>query len=98
MSALWLLLFVCLVLWLAYQRASFAQATLVLGTLLAGYTFFGAGPLWWKAVLWALFTPQLLLNIRPLRRSLISRRFLRVYKRMLPPMSTTEREARKSVV
>lgn len=93
MSALWLLLFVCLVLWLAYQRASFAQATLVLGTLLAGYTFFGAGPLWWKAVLWALFTPQLLLNIRPLRRSLISRRFLRVYKRMLPPMSTTEREA-----
>ena len=93
MSALWLLLFVSLVLWLAYQRASFAKATVVLGVLLAGYTVFGAGPLWWKAVLWALFTPQLLLNIRPLRRSLISRRFLRIYKRMLPPMSTTEREA-----
>jgi len=92
-SALWLLLFVSLVLWLAYQRASFAKATVVLGVLLAGYTVFGAGPLWWKAVLWALFTPQLLLNIRPLRRSLISRRFLRIYKRMLPPMSTTEREA-----
>ena len=92
-SALWLLLFLSLVLWLAYQRAGFAKATVVLGVLLAGYTVFGAGPIWWKAVLWALFTPQLLLNILPLRRSLISRRFLRVYKRMLPPMSTTEREA-----
>ncbi|MSQ92235.1 MAG: acyl-CoA dehydrogenase [Gammaproteobacteria bacterium] len=92
-SALWLLLFVSLVLWLAYQRAGFVKATFVLGVLLAGYTVFGAGPIWWKAVLWAFFTPQLLLNIRPLRRSLISRRFLRVYKRMLPPMSTTEREA-----
>jgi acyl-CoA dehydrogenase len=92
-SALWLLLFVSLVLWLAYQRAGFVKATIVLGVLLAGYTVFGAGPIWWKAVLWALFTPQLLLNIRPWRRSLISRRFLRVYRRMLPPMSTTEREA-----
>ncbi|MDH4259198.1 MAG: acyl-CoA dehydrogenase, partial [Gammaproteobacteria bacterium] len=92
-SALWLLLFVSLVLWLAYQRASFAKATIVLGVLLAGYTLLGAGPLWWKAVLWVLFTPQLLLNVLPLRRSLISRRFLRVYKRMLPSMSTTEREA-----
>ncbi len=92
-SALWLLLFVSLVLWLAYQRAGFVKATFVLGVLLVGYTVFGAGPIWWKAVPWALFTPQLLLNIRPLRRSLISRRFLRVYKRMLPPMSTTEREA-----
>ena len=93
MSALWSLLFVSLVLWLAYQRASFAKATLVLGVLLATYTLFGAGPVWWKLTLWALFTPQLLLNIHPLRRSLISRRFLRVYKRMLPHMSTTEREA-----
>jgi acyl-CoA dehydrogenase len=34
-----------------------------------------------------------LLNIRPLRRFLISNRFFRIYKRMLPPMSRTEREA-----
>ena len=93
MSALWLLLFFSLVLWLAYQRASLARATGVLGALLIGYTALGAGPLWWKALLWVVFIPHLLLNVRPLRRSLISRRFLRVYKRMLPPMSTTEREA-----
>jgi acyl-CoA dehydrogenase len=43
--------------------------------------------------LWALYLPHVLLNIRPLRRYLISNRFLKIYKRMLPPMSTTEREA-----
>ena len=93
MSGLWLLLLISLVLWLAYQRASLTMATSALGALLIGYTALGAGPLWWKALLWAVFIPHLLLNVRPLRRSLISRRFLRVYKRMLPPMSTTEREA-----
>ena len=43
-TLLWLLLFVSLVLWLAYQRASFARATLVLGVLLVYYSLFGAGP------------------------------------------------------
>ncbi len=93
LTVLWLLLFSSLVLWLAYQRASLAKATLLLGVLLVYYTFFGEGATWWKATLWALYLPHLLLNIRPLRRYLISNRFLRIYKRMLPPMSTTEREA-----
>ena len=93
LTLLWLVLFVSLVMWLAYRRASLAQATLVLGLLLVYYTAFGAGPLWWKVALWGLYLPHMLLNIRPLRRYLISNRFLRIYKRMLPPMSTTEREA-----
>ena len=93
LTALWLLLFTSLVLWLAYQRASLARATLVLGVLLVYYTLFGAGAPWWKALLWALYLPHVLLNIKPLRQYLISNRFLRIYKRMLPPMSTTEREA-----
>jgi len=93
LMALWILLFVSLVLWLAYQRASLLTASLSLGALLVAYTVFGAGPTWWKVVLWALYVPHLLLNIHPLRRVLISNRFLLVFKRMLPPMSTTEREA-----
>ena len=92
-TLLWLVLFASLILWLAYTRASLAKATLVLGVLLVYYSLFGAGALWWKATLWALFIPHLLLNIRPLRRVVISNRFLLVFKRMLPPMSTTEREA-----
>jgi acyl-CoA dehydrogenase len=93
LTALWLVLFASLVGWLAYQRANLAQATLALGILLAAYTFWGAGAAWWKAMLWVLFIPHVLLNIRPLRRVLISNRFLLVFKRMLPPMSRTEREA-----
>ena len=93
LSALWLVLFACLVLWLAYQRASLATATLALGVLLVYYTLFGDGAPWWKITLWALIVPHLLLNLRPLRRYLISNRFLKIYKRMLPPMSSTEREA-----
>ncbi|MDP9198906.1 MAG: acyl-CoA dehydrogenase [Pseudomonadota bacterium] len=93
LSLLWLVLIVSLVMWLAYRRANLAQATLVLGLLLVYYTVFGAGPLWWKVALWGLYLPHVLLNIRPLRRYAISNRFLRIYKRMLPPMSTTEREA-----
>jgi acyl-CoA dehydrogenase len=93
LTALWVLLFFGLVLWLAYQRASLATATLALGALLVAYSQFGGGPLWWKAVLWALYLPHALMNVRPLRRYLISNRFLRLYKRMLPPMSVTEREA-----
>jgi acyl-CoA dehydrogenase len=93
LTALWLLLFAMLVGWLAYHRASLAQATIALGTLLVAYTLWGAGPAWWKILLWILFVPHLLLNVRPLRRVLISNRFLLVFKRMLPPMSQTEREA-----
>jgi acyl-CoA dehydrogenase len=93
LTALWLLLFAILVGWLAYHRASLAQATIALGTLLVAYTLWGAGPAWWKILLWILFVPHLLLNVRPLRRVLISNRFLLVFKRMLPPMSQTEREA-----
>ena len=93
MTVLWLVLLASLVLWLAYQRASLATATLALGVLLVYYTLFGDGAAWWKITLWALFAPHILLNIRPLRRYLISNRFLKIYKRMLPPMSSTEREA-----
>jgi acyl-CoA dehydrogenase len=93
LTALWIFLFAGLVLWLAYHRASLLTASISLGALLVAYTAFGAGPPWWKVVLWSLYVPHLLLNIRPLRRVLISNRFLLVFKRMLPPMSTTEREA-----
>ena len=34
-----------------------------------------------------------LFNIRPLRKALISRPFLKTYLRMLPTMSATERDA-----
>lgn len=92
-ALLWFLAFGAAILWLAYTRRSLATATATLGVLLAAYTALGAaGPLW-KVVLWLAFLPMLLLNVTPLRIRLLTRPFLRTYKRLLPPMSSTEREA-----
>ncbi len=93
LSVLWVLLFVVALLWLTYRKSSLALTTLTLGVLLAAYTVLGTAAMWWKVALWVVFAPVALLNIKPLRRRMISRPFLRVYKRMLPTMSSTEREA-----
>jgi acyl-CoA dehydrogenase len=47
----------------------------------------------WQGSLWLLLALLWLLNLRPLRKALISRPFLRAYLRLLPTMSDTEREA-----
>jgi len=93
LSFLWFMLFVGVVLWVAYRNHSHAFATLAIAVVLAGYTLTGAAPVWWKAILWAAFAPLALLNVSPIRVRFLSRPFFRIYKRLLPPMSSTEREA-----
>ena len=93
LSLIWLLAFTGTALYLAYRRKSLRQATLVIGTLLLAYTFWGAAAWPWKTVLWLLYLPLALLNFSPLRLAFITRPFLLVYRRLLPSMSTTEREA-----
>jgi acyl-CoA dehydrogenase len=93
LPVLWFLLFAGAVLWLAYTRRSLATATVTLAMLLVAYTVLGAAAPWWKIVLWLAFLPLALLNITPLRVRFLTRPFLITYKRMLPPMSSTEREA-----
>jgi acyl-CoA dehydrogenase len=89
----WCALFVLLVLVLAYRRASLAVATVVLGLALAAYWFFGAAADWWKIAVSVPVVVLLLLNLRWLRVALITRPFLKKYRRLLPSMSSTEREA-----
>jgi len=89
----WCALFVLLVLVLAYRRASLAAATVVLGLALLAYWIFGAAAEWWKIVVSVPLVVLLLLNFRGLRVALITRPFLKKYRRMLPSMSSTEREA-----
>ena len=93
LSVVWLLAFLFVLVSLAYRRASLAQATLVLGALLLAYTLWGADGALWKPFLWLIFAPLALLNVPALRLSFVSKRFLVVYRRMLPAMSDTEREA-----
>ena len=93
LSLVWLVLFVGSLVYLAYGRVGLARSTLVIGALLLAYTLWGDGGVVWKTILWVLLAPLALLNVTPLRLTFITRRFLVVYRRMLPSMSSTEREA-----
>ncbi|MEY4760286.1 MAG: acyl-CoA dehydrogenase [Pseudomonadota bacterium] len=87
------LLFVGALLLMAYLRLPLLAFTVTFTTLLAGYTWFGAASGVWKGLLWLMLLSLWLLNLRPLRKSLISRPFLKAYLKLLPAMSDTEREA-----
>jgi acyl-CoA dehydrogenase len=89
----WCLLFVGVILILAYRRAHLATATTLFAMLLVAYWIFGGAADWWKIVLSATLGLLILLNIRPLRMGLITRPFLKKYRKLLPSMSATEREA-----
>jgi acyl-CoA dehydrogenase len=92
--ALLVCLLVCLGTGLAYVRAPLWSWTVVGGALLAVLTAIGAAGVVTLTVLWILFAGlALLFNLRPLRRGLITRHILRVFRRLLPRMSDTEREA-----
>src|SRR5689334_12626334 len=90
------LLFVAAVLFLAYKRLSLLTFTATFTVLLAAYTLLGAATApagVWKGFLWLMLASLWLLNIRPLRKALITRRFMKAYLKLLPSMSQTEREA-----
>jgi acyl-CoA dehydrogenase len=89
----WLVLFVGAICILAYRRASLAASTGVLLVLLALYWALGAAPLWWKIALSVPFALLFLFNVRPLRIRLLTRPFMKKYLKLLPAMSSTEREA-----
>jgi acyl-CoA dehydrogenase len=90
------LLFIAAVLFLAYRRLSLLAFTATFTVLLAAYTVLGASSApagVWKGLLWVLLATLWLLNVRPLRKALITRPFMKAYLKLLPPMSQTEKEA-----
>jgi acyl-CoA dehydrogenase len=87
------LLFVAAVLALAYKRLSLIAFAATFTVLLAAYTALGHPAGIWKGFLWVMLALLWLFTIRPLRKSLITRPFMKTYLRMLPAMSQTEREA-----
>jgi acyl-CoA dehydrogenase len=89
----WVVSFLGIILTLAYRRASLRLSSCVLGLLLIAYLALGTAPEWWKAAVCIPYAMLVLLNVRALRLRLVTRPFLRSYRRLLPPMSATEREA-----
>jgi acyl-CoA dehydrogenase len=92
-SIFWFLLFFLGALTLAYRRVSLEVATIAYGGALLAYTWLGSAGLGWLIVLWLVLAGMVLLNIDAVRIRFISRPFLRMYRRMLPSMSQTERDA-----
>jgi len=92
-SLLWLLLFVGGGIYLAYQRIDLRTSTIATGIALAAYWMLGDGSVLWKLILTLLFGVMLIPNLIEVRREKITRPLLAIYRKMLPSMSDTEREA-----
>src|SRR5580704_12017641 len=87
------LVFIAAVLYLAYRRLSLLVFSVTFTVLFAAYTLLGAPAGVWKGFLGLLVAGVWLLNVRALRKALITRPFMRAYLRLLPTMSQTEKEA-----
>ncbi len=92
-SLFWLLLFVGGGIYLAYQRVDLRTSTIAAGLAVLAYTIFGEGGFLWKLLLWAAFGAMIVPNLIEFRREKITKPLLDVYRKMLPSMSETEREA-----
>ena len=92
-TAIWILVFVGGALYLAYQRVPLRAATLATGIALLAYTLLRQPSTPWLVAWWLAFGVMALLNLDAFRLRFITRPFLKTYRRMLPSMSDTEREA-----
>jgi acyl-CoA dehydrogenase len=92
-TVIWLVILIGAPIALAYRRTPLTPATLALAAILLLYSFLGAGPFWWKLLLWIGFAPMALANLVETRRDVVTRRLLETFRRMLPRISQTERDA-----
>lgn len=94
MIALWIVAWIVVIGVLAFQRASLSVWTMSLFIFLVLCSYFSPFHPAFLSVFWlihaAIFVP---LNVRPLRRHLLSRFIFRFYKQVMPSLSDTEREA-----
>jgi len=90
---IWFLALIAIGGYFAYQRFSLLISTVLLAICVVIYTLFGHGNLFIVIPLWLIVLVIALLNVDVLRIRLISRPFLRVYRRLLPSMSSTEADA-----
>lgn len=87
----WILIIVGGAMVLGYRRAPLWQCTLATVLLTAAVHFTGNGLSW--LTLGLVVAVLAVLNIKPLRRTLISRPFMSWFRKVLPPMSDTEKAA-----
>lgn len=89
----WFLVFAGGGIYLAYNRINLLASSIAVGAGLVAYSLFGSASGFWLLILWLGFVPLTVANMEDFRREKISRPALAVYRKMLPSMSDTEREA-----
>jgi len=95
-SLFWLLLIFGGAIYLAYQRIDLRTSTFAFGLAVLAYTiytFIGNGWWLWMILLWVALAILILPNLIDVRREKLTKPLLDVYRKMLPSMSDTEREA-----
>ncbi len=90
---LWFLLFFGGGIFLAYQRIDLRTSTVATAVALVAYIFLGHGHWAWYLLLIAAFGVMVIPNLIEFRREKITKPLLVIYRKMLPSMSDTEREA-----
>jgi acyl-CoA dehydrogenase len=92
-SILWFVIFLATAITLTYRRENLKNSTIAFAVLLLIYSFLGSAGGLWKLILWVVFAGLAFLNLELLRRQFLTRPILNIYRKMLPSMSDTEREA-----
>jgi acyl-CoA dehydrogenase len=92
-SLIWFLLFVGGAIYLAYNRVSLLASTIAMGALLVAYLFFGDWHPLWLLLLLLAYVVLVIPNLLEFRRERITRPALAMYRKLLPSMSDTEKEA-----
>ncbi|HYT96961.1 MAG TPA: acyl-CoA dehydrogenase [Casimicrobiaceae bacterium] len=94
LTLLWFVVVLAALVVLAYTNATGIAWTLAFAALLALSWSASLLPVWINGVLSAAFVlVAVVLNLTRLRRSLVSDRVLAVFRKVMPPMSQTERDA-----
>lgn len=90
----WILLFAAVFVVLNFNRASFIVTSIAFAFLLLLVSFFSRLSPTTLTIFWICFAVVFsVLSIKPLRRRLITRHILNLYRRVMPSISATEREA-----
>ena len=92
----WFLLIFGGAVFLAYQRVDLLKSTIAAGVVALAYSIYtivGTGWWLWALLLWVPVGALIALNLVELRREKLTKPLLDVYRKMLPAMSDTEREA-----
>ena len=92
-SLAWFLLFFGGAIYLAYNRVSLLSSTIAMGAILLAYMFYGSWHPVWLLLLILLYAVLVVPNLLDFRREKITRPALEIYRKLLPSMSETEKEA-----